>query len=227
MCSKFTKTMVQTFIGSAAGSMLSQAMGRGIAGAQTPIDWVDTAINGLKTGTAFIAYPVAVRTLSNACPTYKQAVECPTAPKAKVYILGGSLAALICTAVSFPLGKMQACRSGKACTMKERNLANCATEFAGAYADQIGISIGFAATMGTLAPLVPIPKNSILAWIRQSSLVQISNMGGRVFAFPIHKIRRGATLGGMLGGYLKNWHGVLITGDACNYYKGVLQSITE
>lgn len=227
MCSKFTKSMVQTFIAATAGSMISAAATRGIAGAQTPIDWVDTAINGLKTGTAFIAYPVAVRTLSNSFPSYKQAVECKDCCKAKVYVFGGCLGALICTAVSLPLTKIQNCRKGQSCKKEGCCVAKCAKQFAGAYLDQVGSSIGFATTMGTLAPLVPVPKNSVLAWARNNALVNISNIGGKVFAFPIHKIRHGSSLTGMIGGYLKGMTGVVITGDACAFFKGVLSCITE
>ena len=225
MCSKFCKSMIQTFISATAGSCFSQAAMRGIAGASTPIDWVDTALNGLKTGTAFIAYPVAVKVLSNTFPGYKKAVECPQACKAKVYAFGGALGALICTAVNFPLGKIQQCRAGK-CN-KQHSFADCAKGFAGAYVDQVGSSIGFATTMGTLAPLVPVPANSFLAYLRNNALVNISNVGGKIFAFPIHKLRHGSSLCGMVGGYLKGMGGVVMTGDACAFFKGILTCITE
>ena len=228
MCSKFCKSMVQTFISAACGSVLSQAAMRGIAGAQTPIDWVDSAINGLKTGTAFIAYPVAVRVLSDACPTYKKHVECPKASKIPVYVFGGALGALICTAVNVPLNKVQQKRKG-ACKKGECgcSLVNCAKCFAGAYVDQIGSSIGFAATNGTLGPLVPTTTNSFLAWARNNALVNISNIGGKILSYPIHRIRHGSTLTGMITDYVKGMGGVVITGDACAFFKGVFACIAE
>ena len=220
--------MVQTFISATCGSVLSQAAMRGVAGAQTHIDWVDAALNGLKTGTAFIAYPVAVRTLADAFPAFKKIVECPAANKIPVYVCGGALGALICTSVSFPLGKVQqhrngGCKNGKC----EKSAGKCLKCFAGAYLDQVGSSIGFAATNGTLSPLVPTTTNSFLAWARNNAIVNIANIGGKILAYPIHRIRHGSTLSGMITDYVKGMGGVVITGDACNFFKGVFACIAE
>ena len=226
MCSQFCKNMVQTFVSAACGSVFSQAACRGIAGAQTPIDWVDASLNGLKTGTAFIAYPVAVKALADAWPFYKKHLECPKATKIPVYVFGGALGAFICTCVNLPLGRVQNARKGgKPCNTNGSNLANCAKCFAGAYVDQLPSSIGFAATNGTLGPLVPTSTNSFVTWARNNALVNISNIGGKLLSYPVHRIRHGSKLTTMLLDYIRGMHGVVITGDATNFFKGIFACI--
>lgn len=98
---------------------------------------------------------------------------------------------------------------------------------AGAWVDQLGASIGFAATNNTLGPKWAIPKNSLLAYLRANTLVQVSNIGGKILSYPIHKVRHGASLPGMLTSYLKGAHGPWVTGDACLFFKGVFNYMLE
>ena len=155
---------------------------------------------------------------------FKRSFEDPKACKAPVYIKGGMLGAAIVTLTNYPLSVLQqrhrAKNGGEAPKFSPKGVA-------GFYIDQLGSSIGFAATMGTLAPRVPIPKNSLLAWARQHALVNISNVGAKLCAFPVHYIRHGSTLTGMVGGYLKMVPGVVITGDATNHFKGVFGFMLE
>jgi hypothetical protein len=111
-------------------------------------------------------------------------------------------------------------KGGKApgCTLKAA---------AGFYAEQIGSSIGFAATIGTLTPRIPTASNSLLAWARQNALVNIANIGGKVLSWPAQAIRNGATLTGLVGGYLKFIPGVIATGDATNHFKGVFAFLLQ
>lgn len=222
MSDKFAASMYQTYVSATLGSMVSQAAMRGINGA-TPIDWKDTLLSGMMTGTAFIAYPVACNFLKKNCPDFKQKFEDPKACKLTVYLRGGMVGAAICTALNYPLTVAKQCHAAKDGKGPKITLKGAA----GFYADQVGSSIGFATTMGTLAPKVPIPKNSFLAWARQHALVNISNVGGKCFAFPIHYLRHGSTLTGMVGGYLKGMGGVVICGDATNHFKNVFQFMLQ
>ncbi|EAY02077.1 hypothetical protein TVAG_485120 [Trichomonas vaginalis G3] len=226
MCSKFCKSMIQTYVSAALGSVVSNAVVRGISGAQTPIDWAGVAIGGLQTGTAFISYPVALKILSDHCESFKKDLESPNGNKAKVYILGGALGAAIIAVVNFPLSKLNQARQGK-CEKKGCCACNFAKGMAGTFVDQLGASIGFAATNNTLGPMIPVPHNSFLAYLRANSLVQISNVGGKLLSYPILAYRHGATLPGLLGGYFRTAHGPWITGDACNFFKGVFTCILE
>jgi len=179
---------------------------------------VDTTCGALMTGTGFIAYPVAVEILKNKCQKFRKILEDPKASKIPIYVTAGALGAAICTATNYPLSVCQANNGVPADKKKKVNLKG-ALSF---YVDQIGSSIGFAATMGTLAPKIPVPNNSLLAAARNHALVNISNIGGKVLSYPIHRIRHGSTLCGMVGGYLKNMGGVVITGDATDHFKRVL-----
>jgi hypothetical protein len=196
---------------------------RGIHGAASGIDWGDAFLGGLQVGTAFIAYPVAVQFLKNNSTKFKKTLEDPNACKAPIYIQGGIVGAGIVTALNYPLsiilGKYRA--AGK--PAPDFSLSKAA----GFYIDQVGSSIGFAATMGTIAPKVPIPKNSFLAWARGAALVNISNIGGKIAAWPIHALRHRSTLSGMVLGYLPAVPAIIVCGDATNHFKGVLSFLLE
>ena len=138
-----------------------------------------------------------------------------------VYTLGGVGAAAILTAVNLPISKMAASLKTKTCQAPK------ASDFVSTFVDSVGSSIGFAATMGTLAPLVPVPKDSLGQWGRANFLVNVSNIGGKVFSYPIHSLRYGSTLTGMVGGYIQNMGGVVITGDATNHFKNLLQFLIQ
>lgn len=223
MANKFAASMAQTYVGATLGSIVSQVAMRGISGASTPFDFKTSLLGGLQTGTAFIAYPVACDILAKNSKAFKNRKEDPNANQLPIYIQGGMLGAAIITTINYPLSCIL--KGYQAPDKKGPN-----PDLKGAlsfYVDQVGSSIGFATTMNTLAPKVPIPSNSLLAWARQHALVNISNVGGKVFAFPIHKIRHGSTLTGMVTGYLKGMGGVVICGDATVHFKNVLGFLIE
>jgi hypothetical protein len=223
MASAFAKSQFHVYVSATLGNVAAQVAMRGVRGAAGPIDWGEAFLGGLQVGTAFIAYPVAVQLLKNNCPTFKKTFDDPKACKAPIYIQGGILGAGIVTALNYPLsvilGKYRA--AGK--PAPDFSLAKAA----GFYIDQVGSSIGFAATMGTLAPKIPVPKNSLLGWARQSALVNISNIGGRITAWPIHALRHGSTLSGMVLGYLPAVPSVVVCGDATFHFKGILSFLLD
>jgi hypothetical protein len=219
----FGASQLQTFISATLGSVVSQSIFRGIHGAPAPIDFTEAFLEGTKVGTSFIAYPVAVEILKRNCPAFKKTAEDPNASKIPVYVKGGALGAAIVTAVHYPvnviLGQYRS-KDGKAPGFDLKAAA-------GFYVDQIGSSIGFAATNGTLAPKIPTSTNSFLAWARANALVNISNIGGKILSWPVHAIRHGATLTGQVGGYLKIIPVIVATGDATNHFKGVLAFLLQ
>mgnify|MGYP003087462736 FL=1 len=210
--------MAQTYVSAALGSMVSQIAMSGIKGANGKFNFEGAVIPSMMTGTAFIAYPVACHILKNKCPAFKKNFEDPKGNKAMVYIEGGALGAAIVTAMNYPLKVIQEgkCKDGKKCC------AFSPKKVLGFYVDQIGSSIGFAATMGTVSPLVPVPKNSLLAYARNHALIHVANIGGKILATPAHYLRHGTKLSGMVGGYVKGALGVDITGDATAHFKNVL-----
>jgi hypothetical protein len=164
-----------------------------------------------------------VELLKRKCPAFKKTAEDPNASKIRVYVQGGALGAAIVTAVHYPvnviLGQYRS-KDGKAPPFSVKGAA-------GFYVDQIGSSIGFAATMGTLAPKFPVATNSFCAWARQNVLVNVSNIGGKILSWPVHAVRHGATLGGQVGGYLKIIPAIVATGDATNHFKGVFAFLLQ
>lgn len=212
--------MVQTYISATLGNMVAQSVMRGLNVNDKPLDLADSVLSGMQVGTAFIAYPVSVQLLKDVCPAFKKNAEDPNGNKWITYTLGGAGGAAIVTLLNYPISRFQMARRTGTCPIK-----NPIKEMASMYIDQVGSSIGFAATMGTVAPLIPIPKDSLGSWARNSGLVQISNIGGKVFAYPIHKIRHGSSLCGMIGGYLKGALGVCVTGDSTAHFKNVLAFI--
>ena len=213
--SKFVASMQHTFISATLGSMVSQAAVRGLKSSQGSFDFVDTLLGGLQTGTAFVAYPIACEVLRNQSSQFRKAFEDKKANKAIVYIEGGMLGAGICTLVNYPISTIQ--NNRKSSTKKPINLKG----FAGFYADQVGSSVGFAATNGTLNQLVPQYSNSVVNWLRGHAIINIANIGGKCLAWPIHYVRHGSSLTGMIGHYLTGVPGVVITGDATAHFKNV------
>ena len=213
-CNKFAASMAQTYVSAALGSVVSQVATRGLKTESTPFSFKNAVIPSMMTGTAFIAYPVACQILKQNCPTFKKNFEDPKGNKALVYIEGGALGAAIVTAMNYPLSVIQQKKSCKeACSPKN---------ILGFYVDQIGSSIGFAATTGTISPLIPVPKNTLLSYARNHAIVHIANIGGKLLSAPIHYVRHGTKLSSMIGGYVKGMIGVDITGDATNHFKNVL-----
>jgi hypothetical protein len=148
----------QTFISATLGSVVSLALFRGVYGSPYPLDFTDAFLTGAKVGASFIAYPVAVKVLKQNCAAFKQRAEDPSACKASIYALGGALGGAIVTAVHYPISTVLDQRRGKGWKAPVISLSGAA----GFYIDQIGRSIGFAATMGTLTPMVPLASNSLL-----------------------------------------------------------------
>jgi hypothetical protein len=81
--------------------------------------------------------------------------------------------------------------------------------------------------MGTIAPKVPTPTNSFLAWAKQGALVNIANIGGKVLSWPAHALRHGTSFGTQVGGYFKFIPGIIATGDATNHFKGVFAFLLQ
>jgi hypothetical protein len=81
--------------------------------------------------------------------------------------------------------------------------------------------------MRTLAPKIAVLKNSFLAWDRGAALVNISNIAGKIAAWPIHAIRHGSTLSCMILGCLPAEAAIVVCGDATNHFKGVRLFLLE
>ncbi|EAX93739.1 hypothetical protein TVAG_455090 [Trichomonas vaginalis G3] len=214
----FCKEMTKTFIGATLGGMTAIIAERGVKGAQGSANLADIALSGMHVGVNFIAYPVALQVLSDAFPKFKKNKEDPNGNKAIVYVAGGITGALLGTLAKYPIVKVQEFRAKGKTTVSP-------TEVASRFVDSIGGSIGFAATMGTVAPHVPACPNSLGSWARGHLLVHISDLGATLLSFPVARIRYGASLGGMIQGWAKGRLGTTIIGDATHHFKDVLAFI--
>ena len=208
----FTRSMAQTYVSATIGNMVSQLAMRGYYGGAGKADMGNVFFIGLQVGTSFIAYPVAIQILRNKCKKFRDNMDDPNGSKLITYAAGGATAALIVTAVNYPISRIQM-------AYNKKKVEHFFRDFAGFYADQIGSSIGFAATMGTVAPLIPSVNDSLSKWARSNLLVNIANIGASVFAWPIRYIRRGASLPAMIRGNIASIPGFAITGDYTNQVK--------
>jgi hypothetical protein len=197
----FHAAQIQTYISAALGNVISQAVTRGIKGAAAPINFTEAFLIGGQVGTAFIAYPVAVHILKNSSAAFKKVAEDPKACLAEVWIKGGLLGAGIVTAVNYPLGLIAAAHRAKGGPSPGFSLHG----LAGAYIDQVGKSIGFAATSSVLFSALPQSKNSLVSWARTNAIVNIATLGGRILAYPILALRHGTTLGSL---FAESIHGL-------------------
>lgn len=212
--------MAQTYIAATFGSMVSQLAMRGILGGAGRADMTNTILSGLQVGTNFVAYPIAIQLLRKHSQKFRENMDDPHGKKFVTYLAGGAVAAGIVTAVNYPLTKIMAWHNHQKADKHTPSIF-------GFYADQIGSSIGFAATMGTLSPIVPVYHDSLSTWIRTNLLVNASNIGGKLFSYPIHHLRYGTTLSSMITGYMKAIPAVIITGDATNQIKDTIAFIAE
>ena len=216
----FTRSMAQTYVSATLGNMVSQLVMRGYYGGAGKVDMGNVFLVGLQVGTSFIAYPVAIQILRNKCKKFRDNMDDPKGNKLLTYAAGGATAALIVTAVNYPISRIQMAYNNK-------KVENFCKEFFGFYADQIGSSIGFAATMGTVAPLVPSCKDSLSSWARNLLLVNVSNVGGSLFAWPIRFLRHNASLPSMVLGNIRNIPGVMFTGDSSAQYRVITGFINQ
>jgi hypothetical protein len=219
----FTSSMVQTYISAVLGSVVSQTVIRGVNGAPDRLDFIASFLIAGQVGTTFIAYPVAVRILKSQSTAFKNLAEDPNACQAQVWVKGGMLGAGIVTAVNYPLGLAFAAYWPN----EESHPSSSVKEAAGAYLDQIGRSIGFAAVSSTLHKSLPATSNSLGSWVKNHAVVNLATLAGRLLAFPVLSVRHETTLGSIFAEGIQRLPGMVVTRDAMNQFKGIFGFLVQ
>ena len=214
--SAFTKDIIQTFCAATLGSATSTLIQRGTCGAQGAADFVDLALGGFQTGVDFIAYPIALKMLGAASPTFKKNMEDPKGKKYVTWIIGGATTALLGSILKYPLAKAQQARKGE-------KVHYCVKEIFSNAVDSLGGSIGFPATNDSLAPHLPKQNTAFGKWAQDHIHVHLSNLGATLLSFPISRIRYGAKISDALCGWAHGILGTMYTNDATGFYKALMQ----
>ena len=210
--SNFAKDMLKTFAASTLGCITSNVIQSGLSGSTGAPDFIDLALGGMQCGVDFIAYPIAVNIVAKLSPKFKKNMEDPKGCKIITYVIGGAATAVLGTLLKYPIQKAQAKQGEKFC-IKEV-LSNMV--------DAVGGSIGFAATINTVAPLLPAPINSLHDWAQGHLLVHIANLGASLAAYPVAHIRYGVSLPAIIGGWKDGLFGTMCTGDAMTHFKALM-----
>ena len=214
------------FITGTVGGGIASCISAGINGNGTKLDFADIALNGIPVGAQLSSFPLSVHLLSSISPKFREIAKNKEKEPVKFYLIGGVLAAAIYTGLNYPATVLSYNR--KISKNKNQNTAKndqlklkriTFNGFIDQFTDRLGISIGFPWAMNTLQNAVPNSSNSLIEWGRNHLLVCGSNVTGRIFAFPIHKLKRGTKLSSMLIKYLKNTPNVMLTGDCVSAVK--------
>lgn len=217
---KFVKSMAKTYIAATAGTMVSSAAMRGLRGAATPYSFKSELLGGMQVGTAFIAYDVACNLAARYCPQFKKEMEDPNGCKVKVYVVGGTGAAVILSLVNTTLGKIQE-------SLTTKGVKFCPRDYLRNFIVNVPANIGFAATMGALQPIVPVPRNSLAKYARDNLVLNAANIGSMIAQWPVLFIREKASLPAMLAAYPKGILGMMIGNDFTARFSDVLRFMTE
>ena len=207
------------FVSGLIGGSLSHCLCEGMKGTKG-VTIPEAILNGIPVASQLSSFALSSHILSKISPYYKEQMDNPKGNKLVVYALGGAGASLIFTTLTYPSKVMISKKKDK----------NAKITFQGAksfYFDRLGISIGFPMAMDYLQENVPMPQNSLMKWIRGHALVHLSNVSGRIIAYPILHVRYGSTLNGMISNYLNNHISVCLTGDCVSVVKPPLMSLLK
>ena len=209
------------FVTGTVGGGIASCISSGINGNGNKLDFVDIVLNGIPVGAQLSSFPLSIHLLSSAFPKFHEIAKNKEKEPVKFYLFGGIFAALIYTSLNYPATILSYNRKINKENKSNNNNKNDSNKFKkitfngfiDQFTDRLGISIGFPWAMNTLQNAVPNSKNTLIEWGRNHLLVCGSNITGRIFAFPIHKIKHGTNLSSMLIKYLKNTPNVMLTGD--------------
>ena len=208
--------MIKTFCAATLGCVTSNVIQRGTSGSKGAVDFADLALGGLQCGVDFIAYPVALNLIGKASESFKKNMEDPNGKKYITYIAGGAVTAVIGTLAKYPIQIMKDRRKGE-------NVKCNAKDFLKNVAGSVGGSIGFAATIGTVAPFFPKPASPLMEWAQGHVLVHIANLGATLASFPVAHLQSGVRLCDMLAGWKCGILPTMYTNDACAHFKALMQ----
>lgn len=226
--SSFYKNQLQTYIGATLADMATGVFMNGLSGQGTQINWGNALLNGLQTGTNFVAYPIAVDILERSSKSYKELKSDFDDPKkstfsvkTKVYLTNALVTSALITTVNFPLSKVQEAFQGK----KEKT--NIPNELVNFYANGILGNIGYPLVANTLSAKIPESKNSLKSYLRATYINLAGSFGGTVFNLPLSVLRDHIPASKSILGFRDAIVPIVCTQDFLSHFYGVLQCISE
>ena len=209
---KFIKSILNNYVSAAAGGILSDSILRGLKPTNAPINLKNSFLSSMKTATTLSSFPISTYILSKSSPKFKSYQKSnKIIDKILFFTIGGAGATGVFTLINYPITLLQ--------EGKKENIKDFVKGISKMYTDRLGVSIGFAATMETLQTVVPFSTNSVVNWARNLSIVHLSNIGGKICAFPIHYMKYGIPLSKMMKSYLQFAVPMTIQCDCIGFYK--------
>ncbi|KAH0791591.1 hypothetical protein GPJ56_004438 [Histomonas meleagridis] len=209
---KFFRSILNNYVGATIGGILSDSILRGLGPTDTPIDFKHSFLSAMKTGTTLSSFPLSTHFLSEISPKYKSfSTSDKIIDKILYFTIGGAGAAGIYAVINYPIISLQ--------EGKKQNFNELLKGISKTYTDRLGASIGFSATMETLQKTVPYSTNSAVNWIRNLTIVHLSNIAGKTLAYPIHHLKYGTPFSKMVKSYLDVAFPMTIHCDCVGFYK--------
>ncbi|KAH0793765.1 hypothetical protein GPJ56_002317 [Histomonas meleagridis] len=215
---EFSRKMLTTFISSTLAGVFTDAVVSGASGSAKPLDLTNSFYNGLQLGTNFVAYPIATRLLENKSKTYRQKEK--ENNKVFLYASKAVVTAGIVAAVNYPISKFQEVHNNKKTIISLK-------DFGIYFADQILPNVGFPVTNDYLHKVIPVPKDSLSQYLRESTIATLSSLGGSVANLPLSIPKDHATISGTLSGWIKSIGKTTCTNDSYAHFAKTLQFITQ
>ena len=226
--SSFYKSQLRTYLGATLADMATGVVMNGLNPQRSPINWGSALLNGLQTGTNFVAYPIAVNILEKNSKAYKELQKEFKDPKkstfmvkSKIYVINALTASALITTVNYPLSKVKEMFEHK--TDKKTK----PTEIVNFYVDNILPNIGYPLVANTLSAKIPDSKNSLKKYLRATYINLAASFGGTVFNLPVsvlcHHVPAHQSILGFRGAITP----IILTQDFCAHFSNVFKCISE
>lgn len=201
----FSRSVLETFVASTLGSVLTQTTMKSVTGSFSSIDWTSTMLSGVKVGNSYIAHPVACEVLKRHCTIFRESLDDPVQYKLPLYVASGAATAAYLTAANYPLSVIE-----KSWNTNQTRCGNITVAGSMAFfAESLPSSIGFSVLMGTLPSIIPQGKSQVGQWGSGLFVVSMASVGAGLCSMPMKAVRKQLSLPGMIGDCIHSVPGVL------------------
>lgn len=225
--SSFYKNQLRTYLAATLADMTTGVVMNGLSGQGASINWGNALLNGLQTGTNFVAYPISVDLLAKNSKAYKELQKEFEDPKkstflvkSKVYVINALATSALITTVNYPLSKVQEMFQNKKPSAKPTELVNF-------YVNGVLPNIGYPVVANSLSAKIPESKNSLKNYLRATYINVAASFGGTVFNLPVSVLRDHASPIGTIKGFRGAIVPIIFTQDFVTHFSNVLKCIAE
>lgn len=225
--SSFYKNQLVTYLSATLADMATGVVMNGLSGQGASINWGNALLNGLQTGTHFVAYPISVDLLAKNSKAYKELQKEFEDPKkstflvkSKVYVINALTTSALITTVNYPLSKVQEMFQNKKPSAKPTELVNF-------YVNGVLPNIGYPLVANSLSAKIPESKNSLKKYLRGTYINVAASFGGTVFNLPVSALRDHVSPIETIKGFGGAIAPIIFTQDFVTHFSNVLKSISE